>query len=446
MSNVRENLAGASGAVLGYIFKGFSGAAAGYKLGKRAAKLTQSYPNMARPRHRRTPSTPTSSGRISKAGNFYITPPRTPRRIALGASRPRFKQVSRSPFLRSNPYGSDHIAKSVKRVGGSNSNNRRKKLKITKEFKEKVKEVVSAKEPIGVYRSYTYNAMYPPADNLQTLSDLQFGLTNDGSAGGCFSATEIMHAASVMWNAKTDSQTRLRADTGNFDPKATKINVINSYAQFTIKNNTQIKYECKIYEFEPKSTQQNYPQYLWNLSCNLLAAAGTTNSFASTMLKTKPTMHKMITDKFKIKEVSLVLEPGAIYIHKVQGPSNWVMDGQKHYETDSNVFGIHKHMRFPVLVYYPQIQCTDVATVGRFTDVATGQPWRIIVESEMYFKLSMPEQVGFQYPSATTSGTTQLLNRRISKWFVKNWAAGQAGIIQQVDDENPANAELAMLG
>lgn len=447
MSNVREILAGASGGVLGYIFNGVRGAKAGYKLARGAAKLTKSISNMPRGNESRRRSysssgTPTPLRRMAQ----LMTPNSSRFRLfARRASRGNLRHVPKS-FGVSNAFGSDQPIKKVKRKGKA-TNVKKKKAHVSRALRNTIKDVVAAKDPIGEYKSYDINFAYPVVDNTQTLSDLQRGLSHDGSAGGCFTPTEILHYASVMWNGKTDSAVRTRTDTGNMNPKATKINVINSWNKFTIKNNTQNKYEVKIYEFEPKAAGIEYPQTVWNDNLNQLAAAGVTNSWTSVSVKSKPNRLKMVADRFKIKEVSLTLEPGMIYIHTVQGPKDWVCDLAKYWKTDSAQMNYSRHSVFPVMVYYPQIQGTASGGAGRYTDISANTAYGFIVENEVFYKLSMPEQAGFVYPASTAAGVYQLLTNRIDKMYHKSWLVSQGGLgaAIQIDDENPATTESSAI-
>jgi len=118
----------------------------------------------------------------------------------------------------------------------------------------------------------------------------------------------------------------------------------------------------------------------------------------------------------------------------------------KEWKIDNELWLYNSHSRFVFMTYYPVVNITSLLSIGRYTNETGGNPYGLICESENYFKLGMPEQAGFVYPASKTEGTQQLLTNRIDKYFIKNWAGTQSGLVVNIDDQQPATEETDMQG
>lgn len=293
--------------------------------------------------------------------------------------------------------------------------------KIRKPLYNAIKKIASVDELRGVYEyRYTY-AFSKAQDNLQSVTNLYGGTTCDGIPG-FFLPTDFIHAASVNWNKKTDSATRLYTDAGNFSFETIKIKVINAYASHTIRNNTTSEAKIRVYTFAPKKEGAARPDTMWANAYARATTAGKMKTGADiTQIGEGPFKFPEITANFRISCDQFTLGPGQTKVLVTQGPKDKLLTLNSQYEI-TTYNSIAPYSRFCIGVYEQQIGADIAGNCGRYTNNNAG--YGIIVETVVHYKLAMPEQVGFTYPAAFAAGTQQILNR-YDTWYKYNYSAAQ---------------------
>lgn len=350
------------------------------------------------------------------------------------------------------------LTKAATRHRGKPTNFKKpKNVKVSKQFKEKVTKALSSKTVSGSWDQISYDTIGINSipDNGQLCDGLASLIGNDYS-DWAFDPEDILHAASVLWNFKTDSQTsrawnveqNLGVSLPNPFPTQEigdiaaasgpglqrflmnmKINVKRCYEVYKLKNNTQRTVVMKIYLCAPKITgvkfkanaaiAQNaaapasydiesaigeprnvwrnelYKQYVTNIN-----VSGADHETLYNSPKDCPGFNKV----YKTDETTIVLEPGQVTDYYIQGPSNFEIDynslfrntagGVDHLPQPSVYQGIQKFMRYPLFTAYLDL-VTDGGLSGRYAPTSNAsQKLAISVERQMKISMEMPEIVG----------------------------------------------------
>lgn len=371
------------------------------------------------------------------------------------ASRKRVKAAagkSRVVDL-THPNGSDSVQtksgnkKSIKQAGIG-----KKVLKLTKPMKEAVKQVFAPNQIRGVYKNYNYGYMvskYANTDNTQYVYPVTVTNT-DSITSGLFMPSDFLHAASVMWNAKADNQARAYGDTNNFDKQSFKCNVINSYCQHTIRNNTQGDLTYTVWTCAPKDngTSADIPDYVWQKAYTTAIAATQINSgVGNTTFGESPNKFAVFRDMFKSSFTKFTLTPGQTRVWVTQGPKNMELETFKQLENDALWLPVAKYTRFVFVVVQSELTITSGMTTGRYTDLDGSAGYATPIENVLYYKLSMPENAGFRFTQAgtpTSAGDRQILTQRLDKYHVYNYGAAQGAFnIVKVEEKDPTTIETA---
>jgi len=368
------------------------------------------------------------------------------RSVARGASVTSAKRVS---FNSIKPSGGDMVAVSAKRKKSVKQTGVKKKVAtLSRPLKEAVKNVFKAPEVRGVYRNIKYQLLATGGDNAQNVYTVQ-NATVDSVTGGMFMPSDILHAASVMWNGKSDSTTRAYNDSGNFNSKNVKIRVVNSYVQHTIRNNGQGEVRYSVYTCAPKDKglDGGVPSFVWDKAYTTAFAAGSVNSGLSIYsLGERPTKFKSFNDQYKSSVEQFVLAPGQTKTWSTQGPKDFEIDYTGNWLNDTEWATSSKYCRFVFIVIEGPVTIATDGKVGRFTDLTSTSPYGTALENRTFYKLAMPEQTGFTYPGTFPVTTTQqVLNNRIDKYYSYQYgdSQGSSNPIVNTDQENPTNPETS---
>lgn len=457
----REELAGYSGAVLGYIHYGYRGAKLGYKYGKYSAKLTRKNNNMAptppaSTRRKRTHSVSNSRGRSAniERGRKLMRMPSSSRSSSRSTVRYNFK-VSR-PLPRDDAVALR--APSIRRGRKKGVSFKKvKKVPISRQFVKKVHEALEPGMCKGVYREMnTYNFDFSPNfGNRQMTFRLGSNVNGDQML---FNPQRVLDAASVLYNGKTATDSSKYVITGNypqqansFDPHTVKVTVLNSYAKHVIKNNSQRNVMLEIYDCAPKVnmnlnkdgdalTQWNNAMAFENTiqggsTVNQLINVGNTNP--NTLYAT-PQMSKLFMTKFKVETTSVVLAPGQTYDYIVQGPNKVIYDFAKFW-SPSNTSGTEeffdlqrrftRNVIFTVKLDVVHGNTPGSGVAGRFgpsTTSGINLGRGLLVESTNYYRIEIPSQTaGSMFIPGVTSGTAQTVSMTETQirdaYFHKHW-------------------------
>lgn len=323
-------------------------------------------------------------------------------------------------------------------------------LKVNKKFAKKVK-IALEKEAIrgSWYSVYQDTINYPAFINAQGSNYLGHQLFTT-EQGLYFSPNQVLNAASVLWNQKTPIVNPIVTDSGNFSYSNVVINVINSWVDFELKNNGQRTVKLIFYDFALKgpanvnvATAIVDPFNTWNncLTEENLASINIGNATSGTLYQ-KPTMCKSFNNIFKTMSWEVILEPGQTYNYRLQGPQNYKYDFAKFSPNTGDFQNQQKMCRWVLVnVILDLVTNTVAAASSRSPNSASTIYQTISVEAKVNFKLSMPEQVGFTYPSSTATGLQQTLGaRHEAKAFYIASGAG-TGVVRRFDEEQPVSVE-----
>jgi len=289
-----------------------------------------------------------------------------------------------------------------------------------------------------------------------------------GTGLNFFTPGKIIDAASVCFNGKTPSLSpydtfgNLSTVTAvaNGDPNVNsvgklKINVLNSYAQFSIKNVSNRIVTMEIWECTPTLMFQpgNALASLVSSLTNLSSTANTDSAFLYYRPANGPSAQYSLYDpaldpcaiakenfefKFKWKKRLMQLNPEETCIHSIQGPKG-ILDYSKIVQTNQVTpdpgLQINRNTLFKnwsvsciIGVSGDQVLATNPAglTAGgrkifETTTRSTGMP--VAIEVQEFYKFSVPEVAGFRNADVV-SGESQMLTFRKQKNVVLNAVEG----------------------
>jgi len=396
----------------------------------------------------------------------------------------------------------------------------RKSVKVSKDFREKINKVMQGKDAYGEYytrqgaaigyvdpgtgtafnqltnavgrdNSFIYSTWANPP--IAGAKCWFAGVCNNGatnlqpdSTGGSFvyfTPLKILNAASVLWNQKT-SAADWTVTTNNFStvtdlatgvtnvgsstfPQtgSMEVRVVNSYAQWHIKNINQRTVKMKIYHcvsklkfgdvapltclYNPGTSVVDTATVRAQLSAFPLGGASIESAIITHPLF-EPKRHPNFNQSWKYDMTEITLKPGEEYVHSIQGPKNYTLDFAKlHPDGTSEVGSFYK----------PTTKCCIVSveldsawvTDGAFNDA--GQWYQrtgaaaarlinpISIEIDEVYKLSCPKNTGF-ISRAAAAGTVQSLNLVADRFIYSNFnsAPNTAQTYTTYNEENPAAA------
>jgi len=391
------------------------------------------------------------------------------------------------------------ITKASSRHSGKPTNHKKhKKVKVTKVFKDKVTKALAGKTISGSWDQISYDILnvstFP--NNQQFVGGLGELQSNDYS-DWAFDPEDVLHAASVLWNNKADSQgsriwnnsqnisysetgflPNIQTDTRLFANSRfqlnTKITIKRSYEIYKLKNNTQRTIIMKIFLCAPKvegfkqrdiaaqpgggdapvgSISESHignPGQMWinELQKQVFSNINVADTKVQTLYNTPkdcPGFNKV----YKTDITTVVLEPGQIFDYYINGPSNFTIDyntlfrGAGAVPEISYYHGIQKWMRYPLFTAYLDL-VTDGAMTGHFApSAAAGNRLGVCIERQMKYNLEMPESVGSH--QAFNTGTNANLvgivenNMRRDCYFRKVYPmSGVLADTQSVNVQQPA--------
>lgn len=305
-----------------------------------------------------------------------------------------------------------------------------KKVHVSKAFKAKVNKALTSKNVTG----YKKDLFYVSWSGLSLPGNMQNVDTNGqvsqqvAYSNWDFLPEYFLDAASVLWNKKAASAGTWSTSSANtigqgVSPltvttvNAVKFYVKNSYAQYLYRNTTARGIHLKIYEARPKRNS-----FLLQTNTELTGGVGTNQdalqnpaqgwAFAladginegynlsqinNTLLKTDPRASTGFNKGWDIGLVQVFLEPGASYEFKVQGPSDFEWNYQKHVQYNEFTT-IAKYSRYIMPVFYMDLTSeasTGTDLFGRKAFKFGGTQGTLGFERKLYVSLQMPEETGF---------------------------------------------------
>lgn len=415
-----------------------------------------------------------------------ITPKQTPKKSKSSKS----KGVRSAEFQQVLP-----MTKAASRHSGKNLNHKKmKKVKVSAKFKAKVTKALAPKTVSGSWDQLSYDMLrvinFP--NNQQAVSGLGQTVANDYS-DWAFDPEDILHAASVLWNGKADSQSsrswanlsnlgvslnvagtnpgdiRQTAATGAFQLN-NKITLKKSWEIYKLKNVTQRTITMKIFLCAPKiqgsktrdgtflpsagntSTSPvttlpeiGNPGVVWSKelakqTVSYINVADTTVNQLYNEPNDCPGFNKI----FKTDVTTIVLEPGQVYDYYINGPSNFTIDYNSLFvsgsSADSPVYqGIQKWMRYPLFTAWLDL-AADSTNCGRFSASSLqGAKLGLAIERRFKYYIEMPESVGanFSTGSVITSSAFIENNLRRDCYFRVTYGLAGATDAQTINVQNP---------
>lgn len=432
-----------SAGTLGYIHGNTRGAIKAVKAYKKFSENS----SMQTPRQTPSSSKPRS---VSRGRSMSMSSTVSTNR---GTSRARSKSVRRASKRGSVVTNAHAVAKR----GSTKVIAKKKKVKISPEFRKKVNEALKAKMLSGVLEHIVYDhQVYSTADaHKKSVEYLgPFSATQIG-----FSPNHFNAAAAMLWNSKTpgDVWTQSLNSGNNFSTRTFQLYVKNSYMKLEMKNNSTRGMKVQLWTFSPKQRNVSHPllDIADVLDLEKETTNGTPQNIAGTITETLgldwrqlPALRKL----YKMNCQEFQFEPGEKTTAFIQGPNEQMLDWRKNWQGEE-----YKEKQnfcvWPIITIVGDLASYKVGADpavflgGRSSVEAENSPddgHGLVIETRYHMSLKCPEQAGLVIPPLTVSGSltnerTATLNQRSTKYFLQTYpmVEGQASAQQNVDPQNP---------
>lgn len=420
------------------------------------------------------------------------------------------------------PVQNQLVTKSTMKVKGKSRIKRRKTVKVSSKLRAAIKQVNAGDQAKGTYRrvvtgmvgyvgttvadaTYSHNAdllgttsagVYGPSVTWgagyrtlwSSLSYQAIGAASAGLAGrelNFFTLGKVMHAASCLFNGKQDD-TNPYTPNGNLSTEfinstgaptagfgsSLKINVLNSWVKFEIKNVSQRVVEMDIWECTPKLKFENTPilNQLFNafadhsdgfgginarvVSYTDAQTKGAANPSGNILLEGSVdpvALFSQMGFQYNFKKRTMILGPGETCVHTIQGFKG-VIDYAKTRTTDPTgaivqQIGLMKGMSVACLIGVRGDQVGKVSNTnvsyGAREQFIGGTGWMsmpVAINFVENYRIAVPEIAGFVTPPGPiTGGTKTMLNYRKDRFHVYNIgpSLGSAQAYSVSNEENP---------
>ena len=297
----------------------------------------------------------------------------------------------------------------------------KKRVKISKSFKEKVEKSLRSKTHKGYYQENQLEGL-----RVGTLSNRQnvirFPSVNQPFSGSLFNAARIIHVASRLWNGKAATLDHDLNLGGNFDIYSTKIDVYKQWWTFRARNNTERTLFVQVHKAQPKknSADMGDPIQAWE---DGLATQWTNGELISNAaepgggpalypkketLYLPPEQSTQFRKTYKNHTTKFVVAPGQTFEWNVNGPSK-VYDFNKHYEKQ-DFYNFQKDDVWQMLVVHTDttnftgetgsVSHSRIATLGN----------SLIIEGTYHVSMACPDRTGMSDPSLTNLDNVKDVN------------------------------------
>lgn len=392
-----------------------------------------------------------------------------------------------------------------------------KKVHVSKGLRQKVKKVLEGERMFGQYVTvksgtigcydpgttattilniysqgpYVQTAGYFPGQLQAAACRYWFGglfntytNSNRGQEFWYFTPSKVLDAASILWNRKS-AQLDFALQPGNLQGKTViatgipdagsgaepntrglRINIINSFVTWKMKNNSQRTLKVCVYNCTSKHKWPGTPPLTALVSAKgkesttiddtvkgVTAPPGLASVLNQDSIVFCPYASPNTVDAYqctwKHSKMEMIMNAGETCTHSIQGPKNYEMDFDKMLEGNEDQSG--KFFKPTTVCCMVSVE-PDLAYNDKNGDSAT-YAWRsnvaggrvvdpISIEIVETYKLSMPDITGF-IDRAQGAGNIQTLNLRKDKRVFANFTANN-GVTADVDynafnEENPAD-------
>jgi len=339
------------------------------------------------------------------------------------------------PKLRGAPLARRQIGGPQNPIKGGKGGKRNlaKKVKVTKQLRAKIQKVVKGENPNGFYKEITGSAAQCTL-NSQTVHHPNQHLTN-AQPGWHFTPTQILDAASALWNTKTTSVNKLYNDANNFTFNTAKIFVKRQTYTCNMKNLSEHGYRITIVVAQPRKAVGDNAVTTWAAEL----ADQATGTFREnpggalvTTLYNRPGLCTGMRGQWKFETKDISLEPGQEYTYRYEGPGNYWMkfpeklDAAVRRELDSKTRNIF-------FIFHGDLNSTSAREIHRSANLTSGC---LLMENVHTYSLEMPEQAGF---SVAAAANPQELNLRRYAYRIANFTATPAQASVGMDEDNAVN-------
>lgn len=477
---ITDEVAGISGATLGFITANVPGAWHGYTLGKDLSKLSRKYFNddMAKGKGKRPASRTPSRGRPAKR-NTPITPRKSPGRprsrsvssvtSSAVSDMAKLRRASITYNIKSESSGgirAPHVSTQNKK---SVTFKRPPKVRVTKKFTKQVKKALEPTKSHGKY--VEMSTVYSELDIELGGKQHVFRVGHySGTDQYIFNPMRVWHAANVLWNGKAPSENAQYLSTysdsvGDIYTNLanTKIHMKNSFVQYHFKNNCKRTLFVDLYELSPKNNMYHptdkdaLSQWGDNMeleaqdSGELINPTRNSNVLGATpaTLGITPNWSKGFMAKWSVEKHSIVMEPGQTHAHFVQGPADVTYDFAKFRKVgngDPNIKFCDVQKKFTrqvlLVVRTDLVRTTNSALRAGVNNLSTelsNNKQGILCEWKHYFHMECPEQIAGTITTAS-GNSSMALDKRRDVYAYKNWAEGNGTALVRVEELTPGIA------
>ena len=410
-------------------------------------------------KRRRLSTSSASSGTSSRYSNIFAPVSGRPNFHTPNRKRPNTKRSgARSNKLSDRKLGARSSTSALARVKRKRALHPKQpgKIKISKTLRKKINKVISGKTYHGYYQRIFSNTMVKPSDNYQSAGMI-IGGTTDNLPGAFFTPTQVLDAASVLWNHKTAASNILFNDGpsagagGNLSYEATKVNVIKQWMTIKFRNDDQHNYYITLYACKLKSKTKVVTAKdaltIWTDNLTLENTSGiNATSVNGATLYANPYMCKGFMDLFSVETTKIELQPGEEYVYHLSGASK-IYDFRKLYGGDINQNYVQT--KDEVQVFYTAMTHLNVSANGpggRYAPAAVSTTvGAVVYEINEYYKLECPENVGTKFTNAGDIATAQVpadarnmyLHDKRDAYGIYNGMQAKSGAVVNVIIENP---------
>lgn len=298
---------------------------------------------------------------------------------------------------------------------------KRKSTHLSKAFVKKVKMAVSqTAKNSGKYQRWFARPILQVAPNAQAVEPVGIGNV-DGAAGALFSPTQVLDAASVLWNSKPSGQTLAFSDIANF-PLNAKIKVLKSWATVEYINHGQRTYYITLYDCKPKNKTTSgspYQDWINALSADANNTKGINiGNVAVTTLGCYPQISKAWVNNWTASETKIVLEPGQSFTAHIPGPKMQEYVYQKYLSSPGGSYAnnqplVTRYLMHKIVTDLLGIKQAGGAISSSRQGTTSAQGNQVHVEVKEFYTLECPDSAGWLSGGvAPAAGAVPLFEKR----------------------------------
>lgn len=348
---------------------------------------------------------------VSRASDMLQTPSSSRRGRSLsrsgGPNKRRIVSKSRSRSMSAMSgvsFGGSALSEATsvraakgRRTGGKKLKiNKKKNVKISRDFKLKVQKATEIGKVSGQFHSTDIGIITAGLTGQQAVGyPLQPSSVGNNSL---FPAKRVLHVASRLWNGKSAVANPQIGDAMMMQPLQTVVDVKKQWWVYNIRNNSPRTVYIRLWKCMPKQLQNSTDAIgSFRQSISRAITEGylftTPVGYNDALLYQRPQLYAQFNQFYKVEEDTMVIEPGQSYEFTVQGPS-MEYDMKKFY-----VDGIYQEYQKQDVQLLTAIWTDLIGEVGgtvvarQALDPNDGE---VIFESQYFCNVVMPETVGWQ--------------------------------------------------